>query len=226
VLPTGTQPLGARKPIALDSDHGRTQDGPSDLLNVHALLPHSRANGPGVRAVIWLQGCLRQCPGCFNPDLLPVEPRQLLTPRQLWEWTESVTDIEGVTLSGGEPMLQAEALVEYLGLLRASSPLSVLLYTGYYLEENPSQPFGSEVLALVDVLVDGPYDQSQPAHDGLRGSANQRLHLLTGRYALADLQTCPRFEVVLPPDGSVVRTGVSIMPAPPRHAASLPRSPG
>lgn len=195
---------------------------PDDLLNVHGLLSHSRINGPGVRAVIWLQGCNRRCPGCFNKDAQPREPRRLCTPEEIWEWLSSQSGIEGVTISGGEPLLQIKPLGTLLGIVRSRSDLSVVVYSGYTLEEARLLPGGPAMLAFVDVLIDGPYDQTQPAEDGLRGSQNQRIHLLTDRYRHDDLMLGGMFEVVVLPDGTMVRTGVAVRPRSPGGSASPP----
>ncbi len=178
-------------------------------LNIHGLLERSEVNGPGVRAVIWLQGCDKRCPGCFNPDAQPLEPRRLMTPEQLFEWVRALEGVEGVTISGGEPFLQARPLGESLRLLRQQTDLSVIIYTGYRLEEAEQVEGGREVLALTDVLIDGPYDQTQPASDGIRGSVNQRLHLLSERYHPGDFHIGLRFEIVIRSDGTVIKTGVS-----------------
>jgi len=66
---------------------------PNPLLNVHAILPSSCANGPGVRAVVWTQGCSRQCPGCRNPLTHSHEPHALIEPDQLVEAIAAVVSV-------------------------------------------------------------------------------------------------------------------------------------
>lgn len=196
-----------------------------DLLNIHALLPVSQTNGPGQRAVIWLQGCPIRCPGCFNPETHDTAPRQLMTPEQLWEWVNSIHDLEGITISGGEPLFQAEPLAAFLRLVRLNSNLSVILYSGYTIEQIRQLPHGEEVLSLIDILIDGPFEQDKPANDGIRGSTNQRIHFLTDRYSIADLTPQQRCEFVITPDGMVVQTGISVMPGPASGAPLPPESP-
>jgi len=196
-----------------------------EVLNLHDWLPVSRVNGPGRRAVIWLQGCVRRCPHCFNPETHDLAPRRLATPEELWGWVKDIPDLEGLTISGGEPLLQAAPLAEFLHLVRSRSQLSVILYSGYLLEDIRHLPGGSEVLSLLDVLIDGPFQHEKPAHDGIRGSTNQQIHFLTDRYTLADLAPRERCEFLIQPDGTVVQTGVSVMPAPAATALSLPRPP-
>lgn len=188
-----------------------------NVLNIHSMLERSEVNGPGLRAVIWLQGCNRHCPGCFNPDAQPLEPRHLVSVESVLLWLRAIKDIEGLTISGGEPFLQAEALAALLRRVREETNLSVMVYTGYSYDELAEIENAKGVLRYTDVLVDGPYDQTQPAVDGFRGSANQRIHLLTKRYRPRDFSPGLRFELVLRPDGTVITTGVA--------APQLPRKP-
>jgi anaerobic ribonucleoside-triphosphate reductase activating protein len=91
------------------------------------------------------------------------------------------TDIDGLTVSGGEPMLQKEALSSLLHKVREMRPdLSVILFTGYLLEDFQSD-VSKDVLDCIDLLIDGEYYHEQNDDMGLRGSANQRLHFLTSR---------------------------------------------
>lgn len=177
---------------------------PSHLI-VHAIEPRSRANGPGARFVVWLQGCTLGCPGCFNPSThgdggteMPVD-----------EIAEKLraSGAEGFSLSGGEPLQQAAAVVPLLEAARALG-MSTLAFSGYTREEIVQLPHGPDVLARLDVLIDGRYVASERLATGLRGSANQRIHLLTDRYTLADVEATPTGEVRISPTGEVVLTGV------------------
>lgn len=178
---------------------------------VHAIDPRSRTNGPGVRFVIWLQGCTLGCAGCFNPATHPAAGPD--TPiadlvAQLSAARGAGTPIEGLSLSGGEPMQQSAASLALLRAARALS-LSTLMFSGYTLDEIRALPDGPAVLAELDVLVDGRYVAAQRHATGLRGSSNQRIHLLTGRYALADVEATPVAEIVIAPSGEVALTGVN-----------------
>ena len=133
--------------------------------------------GPGRRLGIWLQGCSRRCPGCVSPEtwerMDPAIPASALA--------ESLSGIlarsDGVTISGGEPLEQAEALGELLRLIKLQSAKSVLLFTGYPFDE--ALPFLESFAGAVDAAVCGPYIESLPQTLPLRGSDNQTLHLLT-----------------------------------------------
>lgn len=169
-------------------------------LRVHGFLPASYANGPGRRAVIWVQGCTLGCPGCFNPATHPFGGDRLPV-RDLFSRV-AACDVEGLTVSGGEPLQQRRGIAALLSRVRAETDLSVMLFTGYSWDE--AQRYG-DVLANLDILVAGRY---------VAGSPNKTVHLLTGRYTLADLDRVPPAELVIEPDGSVVVSGLD----PPRRS--------
>src|SRR6476646_9130931 len=103
-------------------------------VNVARTLPRSAANGPGERFVVWVQGCPRACPGCWNPDTWAFERRDLREVDDLIAEVLSTDGIEGVTFTGGEPFAQARALAEIARAVRATG-LSVFVFTGYELDE-------------------------------------------------------------------------------------------
>jgi anaerobic ribonucleoside-triphosphate reductase activating protein len=177
-------------------------------VRIHAFEPRSRANGPGARFVVWFQGCTLGCPGCFNPTThAPAAGRAMPVDELIGELTRARPGIEGLSLSGGEPLQQpaaARALLDAARTLR----LSTLAFSGYTIDEIRGLPGGPDVLARLDVLIDGRYVASDRLATGLRGSANQRIQLLTDRYALADVEATPVAEIRIGPTGDVVLTGV------------------
>ena len=102
----------------------------------------------------------------------------------------ATSGIEGLSLSGGEPLQQAEAAAALLDAARALG-LSTLAFSGYMIDEIRALPHGPEVLARLDVLIDGRYVSTERLATGLRGSANQRIQLLTDRYSLSDVEATP-----------------------------------
>ena len=175
-------------------------------MRVHATELRSRANGPGARFVVWLQGCTLGCPGCFNPTTHDARGG---SERSIEELAAEIPDnVEGLTLSGGEPLQQADAAIALLELARARS-LSTLAFSGYSIDEIRALPRGPDVLARLDVLIDGRYIAGERLATGLRGSANQRIQLLTARYTLADVEATPVAEIRIARDGQVVLTGVN-----------------
>jgi anaerobic ribonucleoside-triphosphate reductase activating protein len=173
---------------------------------IHATESRSRANGPGARFVVWLQGCTLGCPGCFNPtthDAAGGSERDLAD-----VIAEIPADVEGITLSGGEPLQQPEAAAALLDAARARG-LSTLAFSGYSEAEIRALAGGPAVLDRLDVLIDGRYVSGERLAMGLRGSTNQRIRLLTARYTLADVEATPVAEVRITRDGTVVLTGVN-----------------
>ncbi|HVV81441.1 MAG TPA: 4Fe-4S single cluster domain-containing protein [Kofleriaceae bacterium] len=185
-------------------------------VRVHAIERGSRANGPGARLVVWFQGCTLGCPGCFNPSTHPAAGPLTTVAAVIDDLAAAARAgaVEGLTLSGGEPMQQAGAALELLLAARRLG-LSTLMFSGYTREEITAQALGPAVLAHLDVLVDGRYrsDLRDGAGAGLRGSSNQRIHLLTARHADADVTATPVAEVRIAADGTVVLTGVDPLKA-------------
>ncbi|GHJ35960.1 4Fe-4S single cluster domain-containing protein [Streptomyces sp. TS71-3] len=178
-------------------------------LRLHGFEPYSAANGPGTRAVVWVQGCTLGCPGCFNSGTHPRDAVEDVSADALFERIRGLGDrIEGVTISGGEPLQQRAPVLRLLERLRAETTLSTLLFTGYRRTEVDRMAEARALYACVDVLLAGRYERERHLARGLRGSANKTVHFLTDRYSPADLDAVPDAEVVIHPDGHVTFTGI------------------
>jgi anaerobic ribonucleoside-triphosphate reductase activating protein len=175
---------------------------------VHAVEPRSRANGPGTRFVVWLQGCTLGCPGCFNPTTHDASGGREVAIDEIIDQLRATPKLDGLSLSGGEPLQQPDAAVALLDAAR-SLGLSTLAFSGYTIEEIRTLPRGPDVLARLDVLIDGRYRAGERLATGLRGSENQRIQLLTPRYQLAEVEATPVAEIRIGPTGDVVLTGVN-----------------
>ncbi len=177
-------------------------------IQLHAYEPVSRANGPGLRCVIWVQGCNLGCPGCFNPATHDPGAGEASDTRELSaKILANPETVEGISISGGEPFQQPEALLAILRHLEGSG-LSILIFSGYTRLEIEHQPFGPDILSRCDVLVAGRYRQSQHFGSGLLGSTNQTIHLLTPQYRPSDFERVPRSEIILHRDGTLTLTGI------------------
>lgn len=154
----------------------------SDLINVGNFIPCSETNGPGIRAVLWLQGCLKRCRNCWNPELLSLNAGKLWSIEETIEKLISSKNIEGITLLGGEPFLQAHTLSKVTSIIR-NYGYTVMAYSGYKLDE--LLLMNKDVLKLLencDILVDGEYDENLKSDLLWRGSSNQKIHFLTNQY--------------------------------------------
>jgi len=178
-------------------------------LRVHQVLPRSRANGPGTRLAIWLQGCTLGCPGCFNPETHPVQAGIHIAVDDLFLtiWTARA-EFEGITISGGEPLQQRRPLLQLLRRVRQETGLTVIVFTGYEWGEIQKRPGIADRLACIDVLIAGRYQADQRLAAGLRGSSNKTVHMLSGRYQPGDIDATPDAEVVLMADGEILSSGI------------------
>lgn len=176
---------------------------------MHAFVPASVSNGPGCRAVVWVQGCTLNCLGCFNPETHAQSGGTDISVNELFTRILALGDtIEGITVSGGEPLQQMEAVVELLKRVKYNSDLSVVLFTGYELDEVRSLDDSGCLEELTDVLIAGRYQQSNRKGSGLLGSANQKAVFFGDRYSIADLENVPDGEVIISDEGLIEITGI------------------
>ncbi len=147
------------------------------LLRIAGIEPESLVDGYGIRFVIFTQGCRRLCPGCHNPQTHALDGGRLVDTEELTREILGHGNLDGITFSGGEPFLQAEACREIAREVR-SAGVHVAAYTGYTLEELVADPLpgARALLALIDWLVDGPFlEEERDLSLPFRGSRNQRI---------------------------------------------------
>jgi len=168
-----------------------------ETINLAAFQPSTRAHGPGLCAVVYVQGCPFHCPGCIAPEWQEQRQAELVNVHDLARQVMAEPGITGVTFSGGEPMLQAGALANLAAILRQKRlDLDIIGFTGFQLGQLPLSGNADveRLLSLVDVLIDGPYVESLNDNRGLRGSSNQVVHRLTerGKKMSYDFEGAPR----------------------------------
>lgn len=148
-------------------------------LRVSGIMEESIVDGPGIRYVIFTQGCPHLCRGCHNPETHAVDGGYLLDARSIMDQFKENPLLAGITFSGGEPFLQPEplcAIAEQVGELGKT----IAVYSGYTFEQllsltEQNRSVG-KLLSLTDILVDGPYiDELKDLELQYRGSANQRV---------------------------------------------------
>ena len=129
----------------------------------------SICDGPGIRTVLFLQGCIRHCPNCHNPSTWDVTAGTAMEERELAELLAERSVTGRITISGGEPLLQKEALMELLKELKERG-LEIALYTGYELDEIPES-----ILSQLDYIKVGSYvDSLRTTVAPYVGSTNQK----------------------------------------------------
>ncbi|MDR3050235.1 MAG: anaerobic ribonucleoside-triphosphate reductase activating protein [Oscillospiraceae bacterium] len=146
-------------------------------IRLAGLVVDSIVDGPGLRLAVFVQGCAHRCPGCHNPASHDPAGGYTDDTERLLTLLRGNALLSGITLSGGEPLLQP---VPCLALAQGSHALgkNVWLYTGYTWEEmlGQSDPDVLALLCAVDVVVDGPFIEAQRTLNlRFRGSKNQRL---------------------------------------------------
>jgi anaerobic ribonucleoside-triphosphate reductase activating protein len=159
-------------------------------LNVAMEVACTEAEGPGRRYAIWVQGCPLRCPGCCNPEFLAFREA---TRRAVDDVIADIDaararGIEGISLLGGEPTMQAAALADVAEAVRAMG-LTVMVYSGFTLAELRARGDVDvdRLLAATDLLVDGPYVEARRTTTRRYiGSDNQVLHVLTDRHRADD----------------------------------------
>lgn len=155
-------------------------------MNVARILYPVNVLGPGNRIGIWLAGCNRACPGCSNPELWKQKPEYEIPVSRVIELIHSISDkhqVDGFTISGGEPMLQAEELLDLVNSLSDIST-DVLVYTGFSIEDLKASidPRVNSLMKSIAVLIDGEYVEELNNNSRLRGSSNQRIHILMEQF--------------------------------------------
>ena len=164
-------------------------------LNIAKIIDATEAEGPGLRTAIWTQGCLKRCSGCCNAEFLKIKPATIKTIEEIIErieYNQINYNIEGITLLGGEPFIQAEGLSMVASSCQKMG-LSVMTFTGYILADIVEKNFkgSTNLLRHTDVLIDGEFEINQiDQRRNWVGSKNQIFHYLSNRYN-KEIETMP-----------------------------------
>jgi len=166
----------------------------------------SKVNGPGNRFVLWTQGCSKGCSECFNPETWSKNIYKELSPTQIFELIKNF-EVDGVTISGGDPLEQEDELLELLMLL-SSIRLSkgVILFSGFTRAEISSNIIRESCLRYIDVLIDGRYEKNLKVDFSLRGSSNQEFYFFSNKVSMSELVFDQEIEISLL-EGDIMMTG-------------------
>ena len=176
-------------------------------MKINSILKLSEANGPGKRGVVWVQGCGRNCKGCFNPKAQSYSGGiEMQVSSIIKEF--NLEQIEGITVRGGEPFDQPEELKKLLELAKKNN-LNTLVYSGYTYEELCKK--NRDVLCFCNYLIDGPYKKDIPSKCKWAGSGNQRFLELENGEIKSDLTDCEEYsktaEIIIDEQGNITVTG-------------------
>ncbi len=161
---------------------------------IAGVVTESVVDGPGVRAVVFFQGCNRVCPGCHNPETWDINGGQEVSLVELIPMLKLNPLVNGITFSGGEPFLQAYPAAVLGGILKEMG-LTLWVYTGFTWEDllvNFEKPGFKELLRIADIVIDGPFIKELKSTDNsFKGSHNQRIinaktSLMEGRVVIVD----------------------------------------
>jgi anaerobic ribonucleoside-triphosphate reductase activating protein len=155
-----------------------------DTIRISGIVSESIVDGPGIRFVVFTQGCEKRCPGCHNPATHDKNGGCLMTVGEILTEIKKNPLIDGVTFSGGEPFLQAEPLA-VLGREIKKLGLNLIVYSGYTHAELENMPSAVELLDVADVLIDGEFVENERSLElRFRGSKNQQIINLTDKISI------------------------------------------
>ncbi len=155
----------------------------AEALRLADIIDESIVDGPGIRMVLFTQGCPHRCRGCHNPETHLRVGGRVHSVADLAARYRAHGGLDGITFSGGEPFMQPGPLAA-LGTAIHEAGGSVITYSGYthaaLIEKAKSEPDTARLLATTDLLIDGPYVEALRSLElPCRGSSNQRLIPLT-----------------------------------------------
>ncbi|MDR3215470.1 MAG: anaerobic ribonucleoside-triphosphate reductase activating protein [Bacilli bacterium] len=143
------------------------------VININNIIYDSIVDGPGLRMVIFMQGCTHHCFNCHNPTTHELKAHNLMSINELIEMIKNNNHTKNITISGGEPFLQYPAL---LCLLKQLKNYHIWVYTGYTKQELINLNY-DEIFNYINVLIDGRYhDELKSLNIPFIGSTNQKIH--------------------------------------------------
>ncbi len=145
------------------------------MIRISGIVPESIVDGPGLRYVVFTQGCPHKCKGCHNPETHDPAGGYDIEQNEIIKGIEKNPLLDGITLSGGEPFMQSDQLVPLAKAVKDKG-LSVMIYSGFTFEELITKEKCLDLLKYADILVDGKFEIEQRSLELLfRGSKNQRI---------------------------------------------------
>jgi anaerobic ribonucleoside-triphosphate reductase activating protein len=143
--------------------------------------------GPGKRLAIWVQGCSLACKGCINPELWAENGGKNIDIASLASSILKIKNhFDGITITGGEPFEQYNALVAFGSFIKMKSDLNILVYSGFTLDELTGKFADKLFMNSLDYLIDGRFERDFAVSDNIRGSSNQNFYTFEGGKSVKD----------------------------------------
>lgn len=187
----------------------------TETLRIHAIIPVCNSNGPGKRMAIYLQGCTFNCAYCINPETHSIEGGTLMIIEKIYEMIRNAAEtykIEGITFTGGEPLLQVEGVIKVANFARSLN-LNVIISTGFEYEEIEASESLWRIYQYADVISAGRYHHEEHLGSPIVGSKNKALIFCSDRFTERDILLSKRVEISFDQSdrsNSVMATGTGI----------------
>lgn len=147
----------------------------NDKIAILDIIEQTMADGPGLRISIYCAGCPHHCKGCHNPNSWDIGNGRIVSVDEIMK-VILADEFSNVTFTGGEPLFQVEAFTSLAKRIKAETKKTIWCWTGYLYEDILEDKRLSMILPYIDVLVDGPFIESQKDTTlYFRGSSNQRV---------------------------------------------------
>ena len=169
-----------------------------------------RVLGPGNRVGIWVTGCKRNCRYCMSPELKNRDSGVTLSTERICEIIDEIGDMDGITISGGEPFLQVKELISLVDRVSEKVNKDILIYTGFAMNElESSYPYEMEFIkSKVSVIIDGEYIAMMDNGKGLMGSENQKIYVYSNFEKYKNIRSCERRSQSFLYNGKIILIGI------------------
>lgn len=177
------------------------------MLQINYILPRSRANGPGVRFTVWVQGCSIHCFGCNNKAMWDPQAGRDISVDDLIQQIKITEDINGITITGGEPLDQFESIFDLCSKLFNKIP--IFLTTGYTFKDLRFKKY-LKITSVLDIICVGPFKLAEKGKFVWKGSGNQEVLALTEKGWHQIGMPVVYSEVHIKNNGEILKTGFTI----------------
>lgn len=179
-------------------------------LSIERIYYPVKVLGPGNRIGIWVLGCDRKCEGCVSPEMQRYDKGKEIEIDDIIKMISFINQkIDGITISGGEPFRNPEALSDLIDKLSNISD-DILIFTGFKFEEliQMNNSFINNVLEKCSAIIDGPYIDEMHTPKGLKGSSNQRCIVFKNREKYEDAENYDRELQIIVTDNRMITIGI------------------